>query len=393
MSVCFQNKGEIDVRGLFTFGASAKINETAIGYFGTGLKYALAVLLREGCEVDVYSGTRRIEITSKPVMMRDVEFNMVHFNGKEASFTVDLGKNWELWMAYRELRANAMDEEDWHVGRNLAARVGYTTIVVRGNKFASLHDQQDGDGVFLSTEPTWILGDLEAHPSATQSKWLYCNGIRAFKLDKPAMYNYNVTSKLTLTEDRTIASMPAFFRVYAKAMGECDYPSLIRQVLEADQRYFESTIDYHWWNYQPGEVFNKIVSTYISSGTSCNCSARSKYREKNPQEEAPGAVQWESIPIVNRRKLWAAVRFWQKLGFNITREDIIVTDQLKKIRGKALRKKVYLSLFVLDGDMRTVTGLVYKYWSMTKPKVGDVKSEDLLIDTVVDFGERILRLT
>ncbi|KKM26551.1 hypothetical protein LCGC14_1583690, partial [marine sediment metagenome] len=35
-------------------------------------------------------------------------------------------------------------------------------------------------------------------------------------------------------------------------------------------------------------------------------------------------------------------------------------------------------------------GLVYKLYADTKPEIGKVKVEDLLIDTIVDFGERLL---
>jgi hypothetical protein len=395
MTVCFQNKEEIDVRGLLTFGASAKEKANAIGYFGTGLKYAIAVLLRHKCDITIYIGLSEIRITSKSMRIRNDTFDVVYLNDKEAPYTLDLGKNWKLWMAYRELYANAMDEQDWTVGRDLFPKAGYTTVVVDGKAFLDLHNQQDGDSVFLKTEPMFVLEGMEVHPSATQSRWLYYRGIRAFLLDKPAMYNYNITNEVLLTEDRTIPSLSSFFKTYAKAIGQCDHPSLIRQVLEADQRYFESTIDYHWWNYTPGEVFNQIVARYISSGTSFNSSAKSKYRIDKPEKAAPHAVQWETIPMEQRRKVWAAVRFWQKLGFHITREMITVTDEYEGTstkRGEALRGHIYLAESALNEDMRRVAGLIYKFWAQTKPKVGNVKEEDLLIDTVVEFGERLLGL-
>lgn len=54
--VIFRNKGIIDPRSITTFGVSSKDSESAIGYFGTGLKYAIAILLREGCKIDIYTG-------------------------------------------------------------------------------------------------------------------------------------------------------------------------------------------------------------------------------------------------------------------------------------------------------------------------------------------------
>ena len=161
MTVCFQNKEEIDLRGLLTFGVSVKGKDDAIGYFGTGLKYALAVLLREGCDVSVYMGNSEITVKTQPIKIRGEEFDVVHFNDQEAPFTTDLGKNWELWMAYRELHANCIDEQNWTIGRGLKPQKGYTTISVGGKAFSDLFEQQEGDSIFLNTDPLFVLDGLE----------------------------------------------------------------------------------------------------------------------------------------------------------------------------------------------------------------------------------------
>jgi hypothetical protein len=46
--VVFENPGEIDAAAIRTFGVSVKEGENPIGFFGTGLKYAIAILLRTG---------------------------------------------------------------------------------------------------------------------------------------------------------------------------------------------------------------------------------------------------------------------------------------------------------------------------------------------------------
>jgi len=57
MTIAFQNDGELDLRLMATFGCSVKETNNPIGFFGTGLKYALAVLLRTGHKVTVHLGT------------------------------------------------------------------------------------------------------------------------------------------------------------------------------------------------------------------------------------------------------------------------------------------------------------------------------------------------
>jgi len=45
--ITFENDGEIDLRAISQFGINVKTGDSPIGFFGTGLKYALAVLMRE----------------------------------------------------------------------------------------------------------------------------------------------------------------------------------------------------------------------------------------------------------------------------------------------------------------------------------------------------------
>ena len=53
--IIFENKGLIDVHAISIMGVSVK-EEGSIGYFGTGLKYAIATLLREGQKITIWRG-------------------------------------------------------------------------------------------------------------------------------------------------------------------------------------------------------------------------------------------------------------------------------------------------------------------------------------------------
>lgn len=53
MAVIFENPGEIDPRMISTFGVNVKENDSAIGFFGTGLKYAIAILLRNHHRISI----------------------------------------------------------------------------------------------------------------------------------------------------------------------------------------------------------------------------------------------------------------------------------------------------------------------------------------------------
>ncbi len=390
--IVFQNKGLIELRTITTFGVSVKPEtDNPIGYFGTGLKYAIAVMLREGIKVTLYRGTTKLRFTAKKRKIRGQQFHMVLLNGEELPFTTELGKNWDLWMAYRELAANAMDEPDNIVTSDKPdIKTGYTTFVAEGHMLDAVHNNRDS--IFLMTKPKYKFDTVEFHDGPGVGKYIYYKGIRVFELPKQAMYNYNILFDLKLTEDRTLPSLTKAYSAIAKAIVPCDHAGLIRQLLEAHQNYWESTIDYTWYFSTPGETFNAIVKHYIHSGTAFNSTAKTLHKNNTNKVPAPKTVQWETIPMVNRRKLWAALQFWAKLGVGIPRESIRVTDELGKAsKGTMHEGTIYLSLHVLDRDMRQVAGIIYSLWARQKHK-GAKDENSLLIDTIVDFGERILGL-
>jgi hypothetical protein len=386
--VVFQNPGLINLHGITTFGVCAKPEvENPIGYFGTGLKYALAVLLREGCTVELWRDTKRTKFKAKKVNFRGTVAHQVYMGKKALPYTTELGKNWELWMAYRELAANAYDEGGRVRSEPMRnSNADMTCFIVEGDAIDKIHTEHKQ--IFLSTEPTFSLDGVDIHDDLDSGSWLFYRGIRVYELPKRAMYNYNITAKSRLTEDRTFAYIP--FQTLAKAISNCNDPVLIRRLLLADQRYFESTIDYNWWSWEPGECFNKIVQRLIDSRTSYNTSAGALYRQYHPEEQPPDTVQIESIPIEQRRKLWAALMFWQRLDLEIPKAIIHVTQDLGRKKGKIVGGHIYLSQSLLEMDMRHITGKVYKLYAETRPTIGNVKQEDLLIDTIVDFGERLL---
>ena len=391
--VVFQNKGLIDLKAITTFGVCVKPKtKNPIGYFGTGLKYAIAVLLRENQTVTLWYGTKKIKFTTKKRKIRGRPFRMVQMNGEDLPFTTELGKNWELWMAYRELAANAMDEPETviaHEGiRDTGA--GRTTFIVEGDAIEDIHECHHE--IFLATRPRYAFDTVELHDGVGVGKFLYYRGIKVHELPKQAMFNYNILSKVKLTEDRTIPNIYAVYHAIARAILKCDNAGLIRMMLEANQRWWESTIDYNLWDAEPGKTFNQIVAQYYHTGISYNRSAKALYDEHTPQNPPPVLVQWETIPMEKRRKLWAALMFWEKLGIEIPRDTVRVTDALGGgVKGTAQQGMIYLALHVLDRDMRQVAGIIYSLYAQGKHK-GAKDEVSLLIDTIVDFGERILGL-
>ena len=202
----FLNKGVMDPRSIKTFGVSSKEGDSPIGYFGTGLKYAIAVLLREGCQIEINSGGNRYEFTAVEAPLRAHTFKFVHMNGEPLAFTTELGKNWEVWQAFRELACNAIDEKGtMFVGNDFTMHdKDSTAVIVTGDKFA--HAWAQRDQIILPKDTVIdVTDECEVHPGP--SEWLYYRGVRCHRLEKPTANLYNVLSDQKLTEDRTFANL------------------------------------------------------------------------------------------------------------------------------------------------------------------------------------------
>ena len=96
MKVVFENLGEIDVRAITTMGVSVKQDSSAVGYFGTGLKYALANVLRNRGKAVIYSGEDVYEFSSESSSIRGKKFDIVRMNNQDIGFTTELGKDYVI---------------------------------------------------------------------------------------------------------------------------------------------------------------------------------------------------------------------------------------------------------------------------------------------------------
>ena len=91
--IVFQNPGLIDIDAITTMGVSVKDGDSPIGYFGTGLKFAIATLLRNECSVTIYRGDEALCFTAEAIEVRGEAFERVCMNGQSLGFTTMLGRS------------------------------------------------------------------------------------------------------------------------------------------------------------------------------------------------------------------------------------------------------------------------------------------------------------
>ena len=97
--IVFENPSEIDIRSISTFGVSVKEGDNPIGFFGTGLKYAIAVLLRTNHGITIQSGETVVEFGTRRESVRGQDFDFITMSINGAAplpmgFTTELGKTW-----------------------------------------------------------------------------------------------------------------------------------------------------------------------------------------------------------------------------------------------------------------------------------------------------------
>jgi hypothetical protein len=173
-------------------------------------------------------------------------------------FTTELGKNWELWQAFRELETNTRDEngvttlEDWPDSRvpNLE---GETSILVYGDKFVD--EYLDMDRHFL------VGGKIEREDVAVQvinkpCKHIYYRGVRVMDLKQEAEFTYNILQNVELTEDRTVKYTYLVEQLLANYIVANEDPDFIRQVTRTE-RWEGRGLSYAYAYVSPSSTFRQ----------------------------------------------------------------------------------------------------------------------------------------
>lgn len=287
--ICFSNPGEIDIEAVTVLGASIKPGASPIGFFGTGLKYAIAVLLREKQSIEIWSGPRCYRFELRARTIRGEIFEIIHMIGPEdedrsLGFTTAFGRNWTLENAYRELWSNAKDEGgyawkwnsellelDGPINVTQEPEEGWTLIKISGEAFTSIHANRFE--FLLAPSRIKISENTTLEVYAGRSSRVFYKGISAFTLEKPSIFTYNITKTMQLTEDRTLASGDFWVGELVGDWARLHAPEeLLRDVLTAPKNSREGMI-YFSSLYVAGETFRKVVKKEIELGNEVNATA------------------------------------------------------------------------------------------------------------------------
>lgn len=394
--IVFENEHEIDVRSISTFGVSVKAGDNPIGFFGTGLKYAIAVLLRTNHEVTIFSGESVIQfgICKNDIRGQEFEFVTMATDGAdpvEIGFTTELGKQWEVWMAYREIACNCKDESGVAaVSRNMPLpQSGRTAIIVKGQEFESVF--ADRHLYMLEDDPSFVIGTMEVRRRESQD--YFYRSVRVQQLGHIGMYTYNDNQQLELTEDRTVKNQWQPMQRIACAALKCTDERFLRAVLTAPDDTVEGNLDFHGWGVKPGECFLRIVGELASDrATKINPTALKVWKESGDKNIKPKEV---NLTRVQQISVDRALDFCEKIGFMIRGSyPIKIVESLGEgTLGLAQDEIIFIAerVFHLGGTKQLASTLIEEYLHLRHGYTDCSRGlQSFLFEKLVSVGEELV---
>ena len=383
--ITFQNDGLLDLRAIRTFGLSAKETANPIGFFGTGMKYAIAILCRLGQPPRIYRGLDRIVIDVTPAQMRGKDFSIITMDGEELGFTTDLGKKWEPWQAFRELYCNTMDEPGAVVEPSeLAPAEGKTTIIIDGDVFDDIWRSR-GDFLCLGS-PTWTVDGIEIHDRP--SSHMFYKGIRVGDLKAPASLTYNVVGHhVGLTEDRTVSWYWEPMRLIASAILKGGNAQLLRRVLTAPFKSYEAEIDFNAVFDEPSADFMQVME-HMPFRDICNMTAVRVYRKKTGRLYDPDPTPMDAVEQLQLQK---ALDFLTALDFPVRKDPITVTADLpENILGVVWDDRIFIARRAFNMGTKQVAMTILEEHLHLRRNLSDESREmqNFLFELVVTYAER-----
>ena len=381
-TVTFKNPGELDIRFVQMFGVSAKETDNPIGFFGTGLKYAIAIMLRTGGEITLWSGLKKYVFTVKQQTLRDTAFGVVHMNRKPMPFTTELGKTWAVWQAYRELYCNTIDEAgDVHSGSQLP-QAGFTAVVVT-------HDEP-------FNRDTFMLPEMHTGPCATidgvvvydvPSQYLFYRKVRVYDFGEKLPVTFNITEPVLLTEDRTLKVLPSVLGTIRNCMIQLTDASLIRKLVTCPEGGPITTIGFDTFYRTPSQTWLNTVKDLLPSSTLLPA-ARACYHRyvKTPLVEAV-------LHTTDVLRMTQALAFCEKAGYPVAKYPIKVAGNLgENVWGKADDGQIFINTSVFRKGSKILVGtLIEEYMHLETGYYYLTRDfQNHIVDELVTMAERVV---
>lgn len=396
-ALVFSNPGSLDINLVKLLGVSVKENDSPIGFFGTGLKYAMATALRLGGAVTIITGGVSYQVHGKGLNLRGKDFTQVFINEEALGFTTELGKQWEAWMVVRELYSNTLDEKgEVSISSERPEEMqtqDRTVILLHGQAFLDVWALRGQFFIDRDKErPIMVSPFVEAYEPAAHSHAVFYKGIKIWDSPVAPLYRYNMLGDVTLTEDRTLRYSFHFTEAVEKAIITSRDPKFIHRCLTAPAETREGKLEFS----------DQHTGVEMSEEFQVVCS---KLNERAPANRHRAALRWwkartmKSAPIVEatltkvqRSQLDKSTEFLRRLGYGESLDKfpiLVVTWLGENIFGRAENDTVYIGCDIFDKGTKYVASTIleelvhlqYGFQDECRPM------QTWLFDRIITMGE------
>jgi hypothetical protein len=364
-TVIFHNPGELDIRGACIMGLSAKDDDQAIGKFGSGLKYAIASILRWGGAVSIETGGEKFHFHKKAILFRGKDHDqvlMVKENGEatELGFTTHYGAHWEPWQIFRELYSNALDEgggvyasDSQFMAHPPEGQRNETIIRVHCEKVAECYAERDIIILPYKGEPT---SNEHLFMLRAPSNFLYYRGVRVAK--KKCLFTWNLMEGVQLSEDRTaLYGSHSWTPDIGRFIQQCTDRDLIKKVVTAEENYIEADADFASWRETSPEFLDVVEECWRRNPKSVSETAISVLMHKREHLQLPDLVQ---LTRMQQLMLDKARRLLRMTDLNPDAHPCEVRALHKNTLGQAKDGKVILSPQIFEQGTKQVVSTWYE---------------------------------
>lgn len=242
-----RNAGLIEKEAFTLIGASSKRDdESKIGFFGSGLKYSLAVLLRNNIGFRIFSGLDEIEITSQKAEFRGQAFNQIFINGQPTGFTHEMGIDWKAWFPIREIYCNALDEEQGAIEECsvMIPKIGETHFYIE--KCEAIREIMDNWNDYFSNRRTDLVldaGNFKVYGGHAAKYLLYRKGVQCHQMDHSCLYHYD-DKDFEINESRTLKNTSDATYMVAAQVAKYANTEMIKNIFDNYGENIEGKFNY-----------------------------------------------------------------------------------------------------------------------------------------------------
>ena len=391
--LAFSNPGSLEIELVKLMGVSVKESNDPIGFFGTGLKYAMATAFRLGGSMTIITGGKRYEVGGQKITLRNKEFTQITLDGEPLGFTTELGKQWEAWMVVRELYSNALDEGGRTdlVEGSLSADAGRTIIVLRGHCFTDVWKDRDSYFLDLGKEqPIQRSAFVDVYGCNQPGRSVFYRGIKIHETTAPTLYRYNLIDNVVLTEDRTLKYEFQLREALERTLITCTDKKILHRSLTT-KNTFESDLPFNS-SHSGVEMSEEFMAccAYLAERLpeGANRAAVRFYQNRTQTKQS---LTPAILSSVQQMQLDKAIAFVEGIGcWNLTAFPIHVVRWLGEGHyGRAVDGLIYLSVECFDKGTKFVASTLYEEYVHCHYGFSDESRalQTFLFDRIISMGE------